>query len=38
MKAALRAAARASENPERIARIPEILERTKRELEDLGSR
>lgn len=36
MKAAMRAATRASENPDRISRIREILERTKKEIENLG--
>ena len=36
MKAAMRAATRASENPERITRIREILERAKKEIENLG--
>jgi DNA-binding PadR family transcriptional regulator len=36
MKAAMRAATHAAENPEGITRIREILERTKKEIEDLG--
>lgn len=36
MKAAMRAATRASENPERITKIREILERAKKEIENLG--
>jgi len=36
MKAAMRAATRASENPDRISRIREILERAKKEIENLG--
>lgn len=35
MKAAMRAATHAAENPERITRIREILERARKELEDL---
>ena len=36
MKAAMRAATHASENPERMAKIREILEHARRTLEDLG--
>jgi DNA-binding PadR family transcriptional regulator len=38
MKAAMRAATHAAEDPERITHIREILGRAKKELEDLGSR
>lgn len=38
MKAAMRAATRATDHPEQITRIREILERAKKELEDLGDR
>lgn len=36
MKAAMRAATHAGDDPERIKRVREILERTKKEIEDLG--
>jgi len=36
MKAAMRAATRASETPEKISKIREILERAKKEIENLG--
>jgi DNA-binding PadR family transcriptional regulator len=36
MKAAMRAATHAAENPQRITRIREILERAKQEIENLG--
>jgi DNA-binding PadR family transcriptional regulator len=36
MKAAMRAATHASENPERMAKIREILEHARRDFEDLG--
>jgi len=36
MKAAMRAATRATDNPERITRIREILEKAKKEIENLG--
>lgn len=37
MKAAMRAATRASDDPQRITRIREILERTEKDLRDLNS-
>jgi hypothetical protein len=36
MKAAMRAATRGAENSEKISRIREILERAKKEIENLG--